>query len=83
MCQMYVHTDDAHDVQAVIATMRQERLEVEHQQLAANVQLEDTPEGGTIYEVMVQRDRPASMPPHVNGAARAYNLAVAAREGIE
>jgi hypothetical protein len=83
ICQLYLHAENAEDAEAIFATMSQDRIEVEHEQLAANVQLEDTPSGGTTYELVIRRDRPASMSPHVPGAALAYSEALAAREGIE
>jgi hypothetical protein len=83
ICQLYVHADDAQDAQAVIATMSEDRLQVEHEQVAAHVQLEDAPKGGTTYELVVRRDRPPGMPPHEAGAGRAYFLALDAREAIE
>ena len=81
ICHLYLHTDKARDAQAIIASLSEDQLEYE--QIADHVQLEDAPMGGTLYEVVVRRDRPTSMPPHVPGAARAYALAEQALEGIE
>jgi hypothetical protein len=83
ICQLYLHVENAADAQALFATMSRDRLRVEHEQLADDVQLEHSPSGGSTYELLIRRDRPASLPPHVPGAMRAYSEALAAREGIE
>ena len=81
LCQMYLHTNEAQNAEAIIASMGGAQLEYE--ELGDHVQLEDAPAGGVLYEVVVRRDRPTSMPPHVPGAARAYALAEQAQEGNE
>ncbi|MDD9942005.1 MAG: hypothetical protein OXU20_13250 [Myxococcales bacterium] len=81
VCQLYLHTANARDAQEVIASMSEDPLE--YAQIADHVQLENAPMGGTLYEVVVRRDRPTWMRPHVAGAARAHALAEHAREGIE
>jgi hypothetical protein len=81
ICRLYLHTNDATDAQAVLTAVSNDGpVEVEPQQLAARVQLEDAPGGGTTYELVVRRDRPTWMPPHVAGAGPAYFQALATRE---
>lgn len=83
ICQLYLHVENVEDAQAIFASMSRDRVQAEHEQLADDVQLEHTPSGGSTYELVIKRDRPASLPPHVPGAMRAYSEALAAREGIE
>jgi hypothetical protein len=83
MCQLYLHTDDPQDGAALFAAMRSAGTALEHQQLAASVQLEGAAYGGTTHELVVRRERPDWMPPHVDGAARAHRPVLAAEEGDE
>lgn len=83
MCQLYLHTDGGLDDQAILEALREDWVEVEHQEIAANIQIEGAPIGGTTHEVVVRRARPQRMPPHVPGAAGAHRSVVEASEGIE
>jgi hypothetical protein len=80
ICQLYLQTDEPATTAALVAAMRQDRIEIERQEMARHVQLEGAPRGGTTYELVVRRARPAWMPPHVPGAGPAYRAALDARD---
>jgi len=83
ICHLYLHGASDVEAQAGLATLRRAPVEVEHQRFADHVELEDAPGAGTTYEVIIRRDRPAWLPPHVPRADQAHRLALDALEATE
>jgi hypothetical protein len=83
ICQLYLQTDQPAGAEALVAAMRQDRLEIEQQEMTAHFQLEGASRDGITYELVFRRDRPAWMPSHVPGAGPAYRAALDAPEETE